>query len=305
MTMSATNTLKSATKPLTWYAKVLRPKSVSIKPKPLGMKLDDATPTYWFNNNPFLTHFLTAFSAIFPEGESFMIHTVRLFRADISGNKALHKDCGGFIGQEAHHSNEHSIINDFMVKRGVPVDKLEAFIDWWVPLVKGLPEKDQMAITGAAEHLTALFGDMVLRNPDIINQVDPAVRPIWVWHAIEEIEHKAVTYDLFEAVDGSYVRRVYGYAIALTFLSLFVTYGTALFMIEDRKNFSFSGTAKGLWWMIGLGKNAGYLRKSAPFLFEYFKLDFHPWKDDNSHLIEEWRPELDRMLAEIKDKAAA
>lgn len=286
----------SVTKTLSWYAKALRPATVSIKPKALGITLEDNIPTYWFDENPFLTHFLTAFSALFPQGESFMIDSVRLFRNDIKENAALYKDCGGFIGQEAHHSREHEFINDFMSSRGVPVEKLSALLDAWVPVLQGLPEKDQMAITGAAEHLTALFGNLVLSNPEIIDQVDKSLRPLWIWHAIEEIEHKAVTYDLFDAVDGSYVRRIYGYGIALALVFGFSIYGTSLFMIEDRKNFSLEKTVSGLWWMFGFGKRSGYLRKSFPMLLDYFKWDYHPWKEDNSELIRQWRPELESLL---------
>lgn len=289
MNMSATNTLN-------WYAKALRPKDISIQPKALGVKLGSDVPTYWFDDNPFLTHFLTAFSALFPQGESFMIDSVRLFRDEVKSNAALHTECGGFIGQEAHHSREHAIINDFMSTRGIPVNKLSDLLDSWVPVLKGLPKKDQMAITGAAEHLTALFGDLVLSNPEVMDQVDKSLRPVWIWHAIEEIEHKAVTYDLFDAVDGNYLRRVYGYVIALLLVVGFSTYGTALFMIEDKKNFSLAKTAQGVWWMFGIGKKSGYLRKSFPALLDYLRIDYHPWKENNSDLIRKWRPELNMLL---------
>ena len=192
-------------KVLKWAARAIKPKNVTIKPKGLNLELPDSTPTYWFDDSPFLTFFLTAFSATFPEGEKFMIDSVRMFRDQVKdSHPELYKECSGFIGQEAHHSKEHALLNDFLSDRGVPVNRLEKMIEAWVPRIKSLPKKDQMAITGAAEHLTALFGDLVLNNPEIIDKVDPNIRPLWVWHAIEEIEHKAVTYDLFEAVDGNY-----------------------------------------------------------------------------------------------------
>jgi len=288
-----------------WTARKLRPESVTIKPKALNMSLDDSTPTYFVDNNPFLTQCFTAFSAIFPGGERFMIDSVRLFRDDIKEHKALNKDCGGFIGQEAHHANEHALINDFMAARGFPVKKLESLVDSLMPYFQKLPEKDQMALAGAAEHLTALFGDLVLSNPEIIELVHPSIRPVWVWHAIEEIEHKAVTYDVFDATDGSYVRRVYGYGLALGLIVGLSVYGTALFVVEDRKNFSVQQTAKGLWWMFGAGKQVGYLRKSLPFLLEYFKPSFHPWDHDNSDLIAKWRPELDKMFRDVQESQQA
>lgn len=287
--------MNSYVKNLGWAARALRPESVSIKPKKLGVKLGDSTPTNWFDDNPFLTQFFTAFSATFPLGEQFMIDTVRIFRGAVKDNDRLYKECAGFIGQEAHHSNEHEMMNEFMVERGMPVDKLETFIEWWLPIFQGLPEKDQMAITGAAEHLTAMFGDLVLRNPEIMERVHPTVRPIWIWHAIEEVEHKAVTFDLFEAVDGDYVRRIYGYVLALALVGGFSVYGTLLFMWNDRQNFNIRHTFNGLNLMFGFGKEKGYLRKIVPQFFEYFKEDYHPWYHDNSELIAEWRGQLDSM----------
>ena len=76
----------SYTQKLDWAARALKPANISIKPKKLGMQLGDKTPTYWFGNNPFLTQFLTAFSATFPLGEQFMIDTVRIFRDAVKDN---------------------------------------------------------------------------------------------------------------------------------------------------------------------------------------------------------------------------
>ena len=74
----------------------------------------------------------------------------------------------------------------------------------------------------------------------------------------------------------------------------------------DRKNMTVRDTAKGLWWMFGFGKNSGYLIKSLPFLLEYFEPNFHPWDDDNSHLIREWRAELDKInVGKEKEQKAA
>lgn len=85
--------------------------------------------------------------------------------------------------------------------------------------------------------------------------------------------------------------------IALGLVVGFSTYGTALFVWEDRKNFSLKKTLGGLNWMFGLGKNKGYIRKSIPVFFEYLKPDYHPWYHDNSNLIAQWRGKLKELKA--------
>lgn len=280
-----------------WFAKARRPADVSIKPRRLDLQLDDSVPTYWSYNSPFLTAFNAAFSATFPLGERFMIDSVRHYRPFVKQHDVLYKECGGFIGQEAHHANEHEALNDFMQARGFPVDRLEKRIEWWTNFTRRrFSKKFQMAISGAAEHLTAMFGNMVLNSPEVIESTHEAVRPIMIWHAIEEVEHKAVTHDLYDAVDGSYLRRVMGYLWCLTMSGWFVTSGMAMFLWAIRKDVTVKDTLKGLRWMFGFGKNAGYLIKSFPQLFTYFSFSYHPWKEENSDLLAKWMPELDRIL---------
>jgi hypothetical protein len=280
-----------------WFAKAKRPAGISIKPRRLDLKLDDSVPTYWSYNSPFLTAFNVAFSATFPLGERFMIDSVREHRPLVKQHEVLYKECGGFIGQEAHHANEHEALNNFMMERGFPVDKLEKKIKWWTDFTrKRFSTKFQMAISGAAEHLTAMFGDMVLNSPELIESTHEAVRPIMIWHAIEEVEHKAVTHDLYDAVDGSYVRRVLGYLWCLTMSGWFVLNGMVMFLWAIRQDVTVKDTLQGLWWMFGFGKHSGYLIKSFPKLFTYFSFSYHPWKEENSDLLVQWMPELNRML---------
>ena len=65
---------------------------------------------------------------------------------------------------------------------------------------KTLPPKRRLAGTVAAEHLTAILADDLLRNKGHLENADPAISKLWYWHAIEETEHKAVAFDVHQAV---------------------------------------------------------------------------------------------------------
>lgn len=267
-----------------------------LVPRALNLKLGDDVPTYWFAGNPFLTHYMNAFSGVLPEGERFMIASVRSGRRKLADDHVLQKDISGFIGQEAYHAREHKAFNDLMQSRGYAFDKLDRFAAFSTKLMLKLPEKDQMAITGAVEHLTAMFGKVILANPEVVEQVHPSVRPLMVWHSIEELEHKSVAFDLFVANGGGYWRRVEGLLIVTFVISLWVMYGQLLFMWRDRSLFNLRAMAKGWWWMFGFGTHAGYMRKSMGDYFRFFRPGYHPSQDESEQMIATWQPRLDQML---------
>src|SRR3546814_17330762 len=64
-------------------------------------------------------------------------------------------------------------------------------------LTKGRPEILNLAATMALEHFTAMMEHEFLINSRHFAKTDPEVRSMWRWHAIEEIEHKGVAFDVW------------------------------------------------------------------------------------------------------------
>lgn len=264
-----------------------------IKPSSIPVSWGVETPMYWFADNPFLSHFMNAFSGILPQGEHFMISSVRAVREQVIGlDKSLTPDISGFIGQEAHHAKMHQSFNKLLAERGLPIHRLEQLMDAYIRFLNLLSEKERMAVTGATEHFTALFGKIVLNAPEIVQQTHPSMREVVVWHAIEELEHKAVAYDVYQALDGSYWRRIYGVLLATALISSAVIYGQVIFLWADKSIGNLSSSMKGLWWMFGVGNTAGYFRKALPDYLAFFRPGFHPLQDDDIALIQQWKSQF-------------
>ncbi len=58
----------------------------------------------------------------------------------------------------------------------------------------------QLAITVALEHFTAIMAHSLLTEKDPLPGAPAEVLRLWQWHAIEEVEHKAVAFDTYLAV---------------------------------------------------------------------------------------------------------
>ncbi|GAB3378283.1 metal-dependent hydrolase [Lysobacter fragariae] len=292
------------------HATPARPDNVSITPRRLGIDYgakQDIRADNWFNNNTVLTAFWTAFAGQFPRGERFLIDSVRLFRDQVT-DKGLQKDIGGFIGQEAHHAQEHAALNDFLEQHGIPTARIDRQVDWVMKkLQRYQSKKQQIAATAGLEHFTSMFGDMTLSNPEILDCLPDTIRPMFLWHSIEETEHKAVAFDVYQAVDGSYPRLIAIYLFNTALLIATTLFFTTSVMISNRSLFNLRDWVGALHWMFGFGPRAGYFRKMLPEYFEFFRRDFHPWQRDNSAQIAQWKPVLEEMLAQSKfrEKAAA
>ncbi|MBW0148255.1 metal-dependent hydrolase [Marinobacter arenosus] len=269
------------------------PDKVAIKPQRMGFEFGESVPRYWLDNSYLLSHTMNALSVLFPEGEQFFVDSVRAFRGQIQDAK-LKNEVRGFIGQEAMHSLEHDAMNRHVRDQGMPVEAMEKDLKVLLDAVRLLPKRHQLAITCALEHITAMMADMLLERDDVREDMDESMRPLWVWHAIEETEHKAVAYDVFQQAGGTYAERAVYQVISTGVLGVVATWFTGRMMLQDRKNFSVTDAARGLWRMWGAN---GTFSSLIPTWLEYFKPGYHPWDKDNSDLIARFKDEIQQYIA--------
>ncbi len=253
----------------------------------------------WHVAGPNVTQFMNALSLLFPAGERMFIDAVRAYRDEIP-DPDLKKAATAFIGQEAMHSREHIEYNELMAKDGLPAHKLDAFAWGLLDIIKNnTPRSTPLAATIALEHYTALMGDMLLRHPEQLAGSQADYERIWRWHALEEVEHKAVAYDVYEKCIGrgprNWLERS-GAMIAATglFWPIVVSFYWQMSRADPKcRAEGWRGHLKVLDFTIG---RQGYIRRLVPEFLSYFKYSFHPWQQNNAHLL----AELDALVADAE-----
>lgn len=256
-------------------------------------------PRYWAGNDPYFTHLLNALSATFPEGERFFVHSVRQMQDQIT-DPLLKRQVSAFIGQEAMHAREHSHYNDYAIQHGIDLGFIETFIQKRLTFIKGkFPAERQLAITCALEHFTAILAEQMLTEPDIYNSFDESMQKLWLWHAVEESEHKAVAFDVYQALVGDYRIRIRAMAITTFFFMMHTTWFQARLLKADGKLFDIPMWLKGLDRMWG---RKGHFRKLIPSYLKYYRRDFHPWQHDNRAVLEQWKKTLKLDEAPVHQK---
>jgi predicted metal-dependent hydrolase len=245
----------------------------------------------WHRNGVPVSHFFNALSMFFPVGERFFIGSVRNYRGSIRSAE-LRKAVSVFIGQEATHGREHQAYNRLLADAGLPADALERFVGKLLGVVqKSAPASWQLSATIALEHFTAILADRLLDDRRLLDGADPAFKKLWLWHALEETEHKAVAYDVWreamgEGAEAYAVRSVGMLLTSAIFVTLVLGFSAVLIehdMADHAERRQRLAAYRALAaFLLGRG---GLVRSGFPAWLDYFRPGFHPWQHDNRELL--------------------
>jgi predicted metal-dependent hydrolase len=255
----------------------------------LNFGLDGDIPKYWHGGDPFQTRFWDALSIIFPPGEKFFMNCVRDYRDQISDPKLL-QDIKDFNKQEAQHGLVHRQDNERLRRQGVDVDSLTKYVDDLLDkhYRKHYSRSYTLAITSALEHFTSIIAHSLFDERDVMKEADPRVRAMYSWHAIEEVEHKGVAYDvMIDYAKTGYFSRIGALLHASVMFPRVIFHIQRQLLIAD----GFSTLerakifAKGMVWLL---KPGGLLQPMYKSYLSYYKPGYHPWHESEQRGYEEW-----------------
>lgn len=241
------------------------------------------TPKYWCANDPAMTHYFTGLSTLFPEGESYFVRSVRALREHAKLNEALDREISAFIGQEAMHSKEHHAFHINAQQHGLNPESLEKVTGI---VLKGLEKifskKWNLLVTVGLEHYTAV---LVVSMMETVNEymTDKTIRDLWLWHSVEETEHKAVAFDLYEYLYGNglnaYLPRVTIFTLSLILITGLSTIYQIVLMKRDKQLSNLKT------WQNFFNFAAKQYKTFIPKFFEYYRYDFHPNQTNEKNLV--------------------
>jgi predicted metal-dependent hydrolase len=157
-------------------------------------------------------------------------------------------------------------------------------------LPRWMPKRDplvQLSITVALEHFTAIMAYALLTDARPMPGAPPDVLRLWQWHAIEEIEHKSVAFDTFNAMTKEIrpLRRwiLRNYTMAL--ISLQFWHANFQRMADFFRQDEMNSVRTWLKVIHYLTVKPGILRKTFLPYLAYYRPGFHPWIHDDRPLI--------------------
>ena len=267
------------------------PANLTITPRDRKFAREQKPTRWWNGGDAVATALYNALSATFPKGEAFFVESVRQFRDGAPDRLA--EEIKGFTTQEAIHSREHAAFNKAAIEAGYELQVLEDRVAWRLDLVKSRPPIASLAATMALEHFTAILAHELLADPQHLDRAEPEAAALWRWHAIEEIEHKGVAYDtwLYATRDWPRAKRwkVKAKVMMLVTRNFIVdrTRGSLELLRQD--GITGAGAVARLVWFMWV--RPGMMRKIFSAWAKFFLPGFHPWNEDDRHLIARYEAE--------------
>ena len=243
----------------------------TIKVRHPQLPFDASIPKHWADGNAVASHIFNSLNLTFPEGERFFIRAVNDHVKDIE-DPALRQQARAFAGQEAVHGREHERYFEILREQGYRIDTFLRRFERFIRMMNRMPRALRLAMTAGAEHYTATLGHFAISNPET-RKFHPTMQALIVWHAAEEVEHKAVTYDVMQAAGIGYTTRIAGYVLATVALLGWAAIGCRMLLRQD--GIARREAAAGRKELEGRVDPA-LVAHTRRQLRAYFRRDFHP-----------------------------
>jgi predicted metal-dependent hydrolase len=242
------------------------------------------------------TAYFEALSIFLTFGEDLVIDTARHHR-ELIKDPELKRRVTVLIGQEAIHSRVHDEWNEILAQHRFPVP-LYRFLGGIVFKYgfNRFPQPLKLSMMAGIEHFTAVIAEFMMKHEDHFFETDDEQqRALWMWHMLEESEHKDIAYDVYQSLSGHYPLRVIGFLIAAITIMALVPFAASL-IPPMRKPTTLLNPQ---YWKdvkrslsLLLDSKEGIFGSTFSHIIDYLRPDFHPNDHDTQELIAYYRERL-------------
>lgn len=252
--------------------------------------------THFFCNTELASAYFHALSIFLTFGEDLVIDTARYHR-DFVKDPELKQRVTSLIGQEAIHSKLHNDFNETLSDNGYPV----AFYRYlagkiFVYVFNQMPHRLQLSMMAGVEHFTAVLAEFMMKHEEIFFMSDDEKqRALWMWHMLEESEHKDIAFDVFETLSGNYALRITGFLLAFVAIVMLVPVAASLIPIIRKPSHLISLD----YWKdvvrsidVLAGPRHGIFGSTLGHVFDYLRPGFHPNDHDTTAYLDYYKQRL-------------
>lgn len=250
----------------------------------------------FFLNAELASAYFASLSIFLTFGEDLVIDTARYHR-DLLKDPLLKQRVTALIGQEAIHSKMHNELNDALLQVDYPVQLFRTWAGWVFEYgFNRLPQPMKLSLMAGIEHFTAVLAEYMMQHEAIFfRSQDEKQRAIWMWHMLEESEHKDIAYDVFQSLSNNYALRIAGFFPALITILVLISAAAVLVpFYRQPKNLIRWGYWKELPQSVRLifGFKDGVYGSTFRHIFDYLRPDFHPNDHDTSAYLSYYKEKL-------------
>ncbi len=183
-----------------------------IEVRKIPFEFPDELEPIWNPGHHEWSHMINGASLTMPYLEPFLIATLRDAAGEIDDPVVL-EQIAGFVGQEGQHFRIHRRYNELMKANGYPqlAEVEESMKRSYDRIKQRRSLAFRLAYSAGFESMTlGVTKWLVEDRVKLFAGSDTRVASFALWHMVEEVEHKRVAFDVYEAVVGKYWQRALG-----------------------------------------------------------------------------------------------
>ena len=211
---------------------------------------DDLNPV-WTPRVPEMAIAANAVSLLMPHTEPYVVTTVRAAADELEATDPdLASRAHAYVQQEAQHHAQHRRFNDIIVGHYPSLARVERGLDKVFGLLRRRSTRFGLAFATGFEIIAFVAARWMDNHQVLLRDADPTAATLFLWHLSEEVEHKEVAFDVYEAAGGGRLRLAWATTVAALVLSVGSYVGTLTMLRAEGKLFSPVSHLRLIGWSI-------------------------------------------------------
>ncbi|MEX0768704.1 MAG: metal-dependent hydrolase [Microthrixaceae bacterium] len=204
-------------------------------------------PLMWTPSYPEMSAAANSISLLMPHVEPYVLASVRAVLDQLPTEQQ--DAAAAFIAQEAQHQLQHRRFNALITPQIPGMCRVERWMHrtyTWLQRTR-TPEFSLAFAAGFETVAFALARWTELQLHRFFEGADEQITTLFLWHLAEEVEHKSVAFDAYEAVDGSKLRYLVAALLSIFLLSSYTLIGAVLNLKAQGRHLNPIA-----WWRLGV-----------------------------------------------------
>lgn len=192
-----------------------------------------------------------AVSLLMPHAEPYVVASVRGAVGHLQiTDPDLAADAHAYAVQEAQHHGQHRQLNVRLVAEYPKLRRIERALRWVFARLRRRSGRFGLAFAAGFETIAFVAARWIDDHQSLLRDADPTASTLFLWHLAEEVEHKEVAFDVYQAAGGGRLRYAWATVVAAVILASTTLAGTWTIMAADRRFFSPVAHARLIRWSL-------------------------------------------------------
>lgn len=252
----------------------------------------------WTPRVPEFATAANAVSLLMPFAEPYVVASVRGAVDHLQvANPDLAAEAHAYVVQEAQHHAQHRRFNDLLVDNYPGLRRIERVSKWVFTRLRRRSTRFGLAFAAAFETIAFVSARWIDRHQALLRDAEPTAATLFLWHLAEEVEHKEVAFDVYEATGGGRLRYAWATIVAAIILSTTALAATWTMLAADRRLLSPVAHARLVGWSLS------FIFDAIPVVVVSALPGHHPRDLANPVGLEHWLDHLDPVTATVPEWA--